>query len=276
MKVSLIQMNSVDDKAKNLAEATRLIEEAVRVEKPDWILLPETFDFIGGTTAEKRAAAETIPGGPTYRMMQDLAKKHRVFIHAGSISEKIDGDERIHNTTLVFDRDGKEIARYRKIHLFDVATPDGTEYKESAAVKPGDAVVTYDCEGVTVGCAICYDLRFPDLFQALAAKGAAVIALPAAFTMQTGKDHWEVLCRARAIETETYFCASGQTGSFRAGNGMRQTYGHSMVVDPWGHVVARASDGIGIVTTRIEPARVAQVREMIPVAKHRVKMPAGA
>ena len=272
MKVSLIQMNSVDDKAKNLDEAARLIDEAVRVEKPDWILLPETFDFIGGTTAEKRAAAETIPGGPTYLRLQGLAKKHGVFIHAGSISEKIDGDDRIHNTTVVFDRAGKEIARYRKIHLFDVVTPDGIEYKESAAVKPGDAVVTYDCEGTTVGCAICYDLRFPDLFQALAAKGAAVIALPAAFTMQTGKDHWEVLCRARAIETETYFCASGQTGSFRAGNGMRQTYGHSMVVDPWGHVVARASDGVGIVTTRIEPKRVEQVREMIPVAKHRVKI----
>ncbi len=136
----------------------------------------------------------------------------------------------------------------------------------------GHAVVTYDCEGVTVGCAICYDLRFPDLFQALAAKGAAVIALPAAFTMQTGKDHWEVLCRARAIETETYFCAAGQTGSFRAGNGMRQTYGHSMVVDPWGHVVARASDGVGIVTSRIDPKRVDAVREMIPVARHRVKV----
>ncbi|MBL8833988.1 MAG: carbon-nitrogen hydrolase family protein [Rhodospirillales bacterium] len=272
MKVSLIQMNSVDDKAKNLAEARRLIEEAVRVEKPDWILLPETFDFIGGTTAEKREAAEAIPGGPTYLMCQEMARTHRVFIHAGSISEKIDGDSRIHNTTLVFDRTGKEIARYRKIHLFDVSTPDGTEYKESAAVKPGDAVVTYDCEGVTVGCAICYDLRFPDLFQALAAKGAAVIALPAAFTMQTGKDHWEVLCRARAIETETYFCAAGQTGSFRAGNGMRQTYGHSMVVDPWGHVVARASDGVGIVTTRVDAKRVDAVREMIPVAKHRVKV----
>jgi deaminated glutathione amidase len=271
MKVSLIQMNSVDDKAKNLAEAGRLIDEAVATEKPDWILLPETFDFIGGTTAEKRAAAETIPGGPTYRMMQAAAKKHRVFIHAGSISETIEGDSRIHNTTLVFDRDGREVARYRKIHLFDVVTPDGTEYKESAAVAPGDAVVTYDCEGVTVGCAICYDLRFPDLFQALAAKGAAVIALPAAFTMQTGKDHWEVLCRARAIETETYFCAAGQTGSFRAGNGMRQTYGHSMVVDPWGHVVARASDGVGIVTSRIDAKRVDAVREMIPVAKHRVK-----
>ncbi len=272
MKVSLIQMNSVDDKAKNLAEARRLIDEAVRVEKPDWILLPETFDYIGGTTAEKLANAEAIPGGPTYRMMQEAARAHRVFLHAGSISEKIEGESRIHNTTLVFDRDGKEIARYRKIHLFDVVTPDGTEYKESASVAPGDAVVTYDCEGVTVGCAICYDLRFPDLFQALAAKGAAVIALPAAFTMQTGKDHWEVLCRARAIETETYFCAAGQTGSFRAGNGMRQTYGHSMVVDPWGHVVARASDGVGIVTSRIEPARVAAVREMIPVARHRVKV----
>jgi predicted amidohydrolase len=272
MKVSLIQMNSVDDKAKNLAEARRLIDEAVRVEKPDWILLPETFDYIGGTTAEKLANAESIPCGPTYRMMQEAARAHRVFLHAGSISEKIEGESRIHNTTLVFDRDGKEIARYRKIHLFDVVTPDGTEYKESASVAPGDAVVTYDCEGVTVGCAICYDLRFPDLFQALAAKGAAVIALPAAFTMQTGKDHWEVLCRARAIETETYFCAAGQTGSFRAGNGMRQTYGHSMVVDPWGHVVARASDGVGIVTSRIEPARVAAVREMIPVARHRVKV----
>jgi nitrilase len=272
MKVSLIQMNSVDDKAKNLAEARRLIEEAVRTEKPDWILLPETFDFIGGTTAEKRAAAETVPGGPTYLMCQEMARDHRVFIHAGSISEKIEGDSRIHNTTLVFDRAGKEVARYRKIHLFDVVTPDGTEYKESAAVAPGDAVVTYDCEGVTVGCAICYDLRFPDLFQALAAKGAAVIALPAAFTMQTGKDHWEVLCRARAIETETYFCAAGQTGSFRAGNGMRQTYGHSMVVDPWGHVVARASDGVGIVTSRLDARRVDAVREMIPVARHRVKL----
>ena len=151
-------------------------------------------------------------------MAQDLAAKHRIFIHAGSIMEKIPGDERIHNTSVVFNRAGEEIARYRKIHLFDVTTPDGASYKESATVKAGDAVVTYDCEGVTVGCSICYDLRFPDLFQALAEKGAQVIALPAAFTMQTGKDHWEVLLRARAIETETYVCASAQTGSFMVGN----------------------------------------------------------
>ena len=143
------------------------------------------------------------------RWRRQLAAKHGVFIHAGSIMEKIEGEGRIHNTSVVFDRKGKEIARYRKIHLFDVTTPDGASYKESETVKAGDAVVTYDCEGVTVGCSICYDLRFPDLFQALAEKGAQVIALPAAFTMQTGKDHWETLLRARAIETETYRLRGG-------------------------------------------------------------------
>ncbi len=131
-------------------------------------------------------------------------------------------------------------------------------------MKAGDQVVTYDCEGVTVGCSICYDLRFPDLFQALVEKGAEMIAMPAAFTMQTGKDHWEVLLRARAIETETYVCASAQTGSFTVGNEQRHTYGHSLVADPWGHVVAKASDGVGIVSARIDPARVKKVRAHDP------------
>ena len=137
-------------------------------------------------------------------------------------------------------------------------------------MKAGDPVVTYDCEGVTIGCSICYDLRFPDLFQALAEKGAQMIALPAAFTLQTGKDHWEVLLRARAIETETYVCASAQTGSFTVGNEQRQTYGHSLVADPWGHVVAKASDGVGIVSARLDLARVERVRQLIPVAEHKV------
>ena len=272
MKVALIQMNSIGDKAANLASARALIEQAVREEKPDWILLPETFDWAGGSRAQKQAAAETVPGGPAYSLCQELARTHGVFIHAGSMLEKVDGEERLHNTTVAFDRAGKEIARYRKIHLFDVSTPDGVSYKESAAIAPGDAVVTYDCEGVTVGCSICYDLRFPALFQALADKGAEMIALPAAFTQQTGKDHWEVLCRARAIETETYFCAAAQTGTFTVGNETRATYGHSLVVDPWGHVVAKASDGVGVVAARIDPARVKKVREMIPVAQHRVDL----
>ena len=142
-------------------------------------------------------------------------------------------------------------------------------------MKAGDAVVTYDCEGVTVGCSICYDLRFPDLFQALAEKGAQVIALPAAFTLQTGKDHWEMLLRARAIETETYVCASAQTGTFTVGNEQRQTYGHSLVADPWGHVVAKASDGVGLVSTRLDMAHVERVRRLIPVAQHKVSIPRG-
>ena len=213
MKVSLIQMNSISDKAANIATAQALIERAVREESPDWVLLPEQFDWAGGFRGDKLANAERFPGGAAYEMARGQAVKHGIFIHAGSIMEKVDGEDRIHNTSVVFNREGEEIARYRKIHLFDVTTPDGTAYKESATVKAGDQVVTYDCDGVTIGCSICYDLRFPDLFQALAERGAEIIALPAAFTLQTGKDHWEVLLRARAIETETYVCASAQTGS---------------------------------------------------------------
>jgi len=270
MKVSLIQMNSIADKAANLAAARALIEKAVAEESPDWVLLPEQFDWAGGIKGDKARNAETLPGGPAYSMAQELAARHGIFLHAGSFMEKIQGDERIHNTSVVFNRQGEEIARYRKIHLFDVTTPDGAAYKESATVKAGDLVVTYDCEGVTFGCAICYDLRFPGLFQALAEKGAQVIALPAAFTQQTGKDHWEVLLRARAIETETYVCASAQTGTFTVNNETRATYGHSLVADPWGLVVAKASDGIGVVSNRLDMAQVSRVRRMIPVAEHKV------
>jgi deaminated glutathione amidase len=273
MKVALIQMNSGPDKPANLAAVERLIAEAVAAEAPDWICLPECFDYLGGTRDGKREAAEILPDGPAYRLVQELAHRHRVFIHAGSMLERVPGQDRLHNTTVAFDRGGREVARYRKIHMFDITAPDGTDYRESASFKPGDALATYACEGVTVGCAICYDLRFPMLFQALADRGATVVALPAAFTLQTGKDHWEVLCRARAIETQTYVCAAAQWGSFAQGPETRHTYGHSMVVDPWGQVVARASDGVGFETARLDPARVAKVRAMIPVARHRVPLP---
>jgi predicted amidohydrolase len=272
MKISLVQMNSVSDKPRNLEQARMLIERTVAEDNPDWIGLPEVWDFIGGSRRDKLAAAEELPGGPAWSLMRELAAKHRVFIHAGSLLEKVPGEDRMHNTTIVFDRAGREIARYRKIHMFDITAPDGAAYRESAAFAAGDAVVTYDCEGITFGCSICYDLRFPYLFQALAEKGAQVIALPAAFTMQTGKDHWDVLCRARAIETETYFLAAAQTGPHMQGNETRHTYGHSLVADPWGHIVAKASDGVGTVSARIDPAQVARVRKMIPVAEHRVTL----
>ncbi|MDO9440804.1 MAG: carbon-nitrogen hydrolase family protein [Beijerinckiaceae bacterium] len=272
MKIALIQMNSTDDKSANLAQAARLIEAAVAAEKPDWISLPEVFDFMGGSRADKAAAAEAFPDGDAYRLMSDLARRHGVHIHAGSMLEKIPGEDRLGNTTVAFDRTGAEVARYRKIHMFDVTTPDGQDYRESATMKPGVDVVTYECEGVTVGCAICYDLRFPALFQALMSRGAQLIALPSAFTMQTGKDHWDVLCRARAIETQTYFAAAAQTGQFRQGGETRSTYGHSLIADPWGLVIAKASDGPGFVTARIELDRLARVRSQIPVAQHRVSL----
>ena len=272
MKISLIQMNSVADKAANIAAATGLIERAVAEEQPDWVALPECFDFLGARRADKMAAAEVLGEGPAYTAMRDLAARHGIVIHAGSMLERVAGEDRIHNTTVVFDRSGGEIARYRKIHMFDIVTPDGVAYSESASFKPGESVVTYVCEGITIGCSICYDLRFPALFQALVAKGVQLIALPSAFTMQTGKDHWEVMCRARAIETQAYFAAPAQTGTHMIGEEKRQTYGHSMVIDPWGHVVARASDGPGITSARIDPARVATVRQGMPVQAHRVAL----
>jgi len=271
MKVAPIQMNSVSSKEANIAEATRLIDQVVAEEKPDWVLLPEHFNWAGGGSQEKRANADQVPGGAAYEAMKALAARHRIWIHAGSLLEAIPGEERIYNTTCVFNRDGKEVARYRKIHLFDIVTPDGVEYKESATIKGGRDVVTYDCEGLCVGCTICYDLRFAELFQALVDEGADIIAVPASFTVQTGRDHWDVLLRARAIETQTYVVAAGQCGYFTTARGeKRYTYGHSLVADPWGHVIAKASDGPGYVTARLDKARIERVRRDMPVDQHRI------
>jgi nitrilase len=272
MKIGVIQMNSVSDVAANIGDASALIDRCVELERPDWISMPEHWNWAGGSTAEKiQNADDPIPTGKAYKAASDLARRHGVWVHAGSLMERSADGRKLHNTTVVFDRQGREVAVYRKIHLFDVSLPDGMEYKESASVLPGRSIVTYHCEGLQVGCAICYDLRFPELFQGLTAAGAEMIVLPSAFTLQTGKDHWEVLCRARAIETQTYFVAPGQTGYFLApGNERRYTYGHSLVADPWGHVVAKASDGVGFITARIDKAYIAACRAQIPVAKHKV------
>lgn len=258
-------------KADNLERAATLIDQVVNAENPDWIGLPEVFDQMGGSLDQKRAAAEPMPGGPGYELMQSLARRHKVFIHAGSMLERVPGEARVGNTTIVFDRTGSEVARYRKIHMFDITAPDGVQYRESDFYLPGRDIITYNCEGLIFGCAICYDLRFPNLFQALITAGAQVIVLPAAFTLQTGKDHWEALLRARAIETETYICAPGQTGAHFQDGERRVTWGHSMIVDPWGCVTAQVSDGEGWVVGRLDAQRIANVRQLIPVAKHRLE-----
>ncbi|MYN13937.1 carbon-nitrogen hydrolase family protein [Pusillimonas sp. TS35] len=265
MKVTLIQTNSGADRAANLDQAARLMEAAVQADHPDLIILPEYFDFYAGEKEGKLTLAEDAPGGSAYTRMRDFAIRHKVWVHAGSLVERIPGDARVYNTTVVFDREGREVARYRKINMFDIVAPDGTQYRESATVKPGTEIMTYDLEGFRIGGAICFDLRFYAIFEEMMRRNVDIIALPAAFTLQTGKDHWEVLCRARAIETQTYFLAPGQTGTHLINGERRMTYGHSLVCDPWGHVVAKASDGVGFVSARLERAQIARARSLIPM-----------
>ncbi|MGH6943357.1 MAG: carbon-nitrogen hydrolase family protein, partial [Geminicoccaceae bacterium] len=198
--------------------------------------------------------------------LQELAARHRIVLHGGSLIEQ-DGDQ-IFNTTVVFDRDGRELARYRKLHLFDITTPDGKEYRESKTFGRGARVVAYDALGTRIGCSICYDVRFAELYLELARQGAKVILVPAAFTLQTGRDHWEVLLRARAIETQTYVLAPAQWG--RYAGGARVNYGHSLIADPWGHVIAKAQDKVGYIALRLDLDEVERVRARMPCAQHRV------
>ncbi|OJF90693.1 carbon-nitrogen hydrolase family protein [Pararhizobium antarcticum] len=273
MKISLIQMNSQPDRDHNLRQALRLMQDAVDRDDPKLIILPEHFDWSGGTPREKFDAADAVPGGRAYDILQDFAASHRVWLHAGSLLERVEGSDRIRNTTVIFDADGIEVARYRKIHLFDIVAPDGKAYRESETVERGTDLLIYEINGLRIGCAICYDLRFSRLFDRLTQAGVDVIILPAAFTLQTGKDHWEVLCRARAIEFQVYFVACGQWGAYPAAGGeTRHTYGNSLVCDPWGQVIARASDTVGVITSYLDIDRVRAVRNLIPMETHRLDL----
>ncbi len=275
MRVSVVQFSPGHDKASNIEQARGLIERAVVRDRADLAVLPEVWSCLGGDIGAKMAASETLPqagsdeaGGPAYTFLRDMARRHGIFVHGGSIGER--AGDRLFNTTLVFDPDGREIARYRKIHLFDITGPDGTVYGESRTYGAGEDVVLYRAHGLTVGCAICYDMRFPELFLALRRKGADLIILPAAFTLHTGKDHWEVLLRARAIETQCWIAASATVGKHQDGKGAaRETFGHSLIADPWGMVVARASDGAGIASAVIDTALSAKIRRDMPVLEHR-------
>jgi predicted amidohydrolase len=277
MKIAAIQMNTRSDKAANLSQARALAAAAVAADAPDMLVLPEVFAFMGGAVADKRAAAEELPeagedGGPAYECLRGMAREHGVFVHGGSFVERAveEDGENFYNTTIAFDPAGAELARYRKIHLFDVSTPDGRAYRESATFGAGREVVTYMAGDVRVGCSICYDLRFAELYLRLAEAGADVIMVPAAFTLQTGKDHWEVLLRARAIETQAWVVAAAQTGTYAEGNDERASWGHSMIVDPWGHIRAQAGDGTGHAAAGIDLDYLKLVRQRIPVADHRV------
>jgi len=274
MRASLIQFEAGADRAANMQAVDALLGQAMAGAKPDIISLPEMWSCLGGDRATKLAQAEALPAfgapgeGPLWRYLSATARRHAITLHGGSIGER--EGERLFNTTLVFGPDGAELARYRKIHLFDITTPNGQGYHESSLFGAGTAVVTATAPGLTLGLSICYDLRFPELFLALRRAGAEAICVPAAFTAETGRDHWEVLLRARAIETQCYVLAAATCGTHHdAGGRPRQTWGHAMIIDPWGAVLAQLDDQPGIATAALAPAQLTRVRDAMPVLQHR-------
>ncbi len=277
MRACVVQMNPGADKAANIAAAERLIAAAVAEDRPDLVSLPEMWTSLGGSRETRLRNAEALPspggeGGPAYEALRALARRHHLFVHGGSLAEAAEG--RLFNTTVMFDRDGSEIARYRKIHLFDIETPDGTGYRESATYGHGQDIVTAPLGTtplgpLTAGLSICYDVRFPELYLALRRRGATVIFVPSAFTLQTGKDHWEVLLRARAIETQCWIIAAATSGRHEERGEPRFTYGHSLIADPWGQVVAMVPDGPGFATARLDLAAGERIRRNMPSLAHR-------
>ena len=263
-RIAAIQMTSGPDKARNLESAERLVRRAA-LEGATWVGLPETFNWLG-PEADRPAAAETL-GGATLTTAAGWARDLKVTLLAGSILEAGAPDGRLHNTSVLLGPDGKQHAVYRKIHLFDVDVGDGTPYRESAAVAPGTEPVAMELGGgAKLGMSVCYDLRFPELYRRLSREGATLLAVPAAFTLTTGKDHWEVLLRARAIENQAYVMAPAQWGKHST---HRETYGHAMVVDPWGLVVARCSHGEGVAVADYDSALLARIRRDLPALQHR-------
>jgi predicted amidohydrolase len=254
-------MNTCKDKAENLATAAGLIDRLAK-DGARLVVLPEYFNYLG---PEKHWArnSEKLQDSKSLAVIQEKAVQHRIHIHAGSFMEKL--DDRIHNTAVVFDTAGEILACYRKLHLFDVEVPGGRKYLESATITPGSEIVTFSIGSITFGMATCYDLRFPELFRVLAARGAQVVLLPAAFTMMTGKDHWELLLRARAVENLCYIAAADQYGSCPP---TTTSFGRSMVVDPWGVVISQAGDGVTAITADIDIARLQEIRQTFPALQH--------
>ena len=257
------QMCSTADRARNLDTAVRLVGEAADL-GARLVGLPENFAFMG-PEEQRQAGAETLDG-PSLSALREVARRRRVFVLAGSIAEKVDVPGKTANTSALIADDGSLVATYRKIHLFDVNIPDGARYAESEVVVPGEVAVVAPTVLGRIGLTICYDLRFPELYRKLSSLGAQILTIPAAFTLFTGKDHWEVLVRARAIENLAYVVAPAQVGRHSAN---RQTFGNAMVVDPWGVVLARCADGEGVCLAPFSRARQEQVRQELPALKHR-------
>jgi len=262
MRVAVCQLNARDDRAENLKTARNLLQRAADG-GADLAVLPEYVDYLG--RAHTAPAPESVDG-EFGTFFADAARELGMWVLAGSFHETGPDPEHTYNTTLVFDRSGALAATYRKIHLYDVEIPGRVSYRESASVAPGESTSILDVERIRLGLSICYDLRFPELYRQLAIGGATVLVVPAAFMLHTGRDHWEVLLRARAIENQCYVLAAGQIGNHDPD---RTCFGRSMVIDPWGTVIAQAPDVAGVTFADLDLARLAEIRETLPSLANR-------
>jgi predicted amidohydrolase len=265
MWVAAVQLNSTPNQEANLARAQTLVEKAA-ARGAQLVALPEHFACLG-SAADTAAAAQPLDG-PLVTRFRELAARLQIFLLLGSFPERSPGKARPYNTSLLLAPQGKIIAHYRKLHLFDVDLPGAQPFRESEHTQPGEEVVTVALPGTsfTAGLAICYDLRFPELFRNQVDQGANLILLPAAFTARTGRDHWEVLLRARAIENLAYVVAPAQYGQHMPG---RRSYGRSLIVDPWGTLLAQAPDGEGVILAQLDYERLQRLRRELPALRHR-------
>jgi predicted amidohydrolase len=259
---AVVQMTSTTDVERNLAVAEALVQRAA-ARGAGFVGLPENFVFL-------RSEGQPVPApqdldGPWVLRMAELARRLRVTLLLGSLPERVPGDARVRNTSVLLGPDGTRIAVYRKIHLFDIDLPGMEDLKESKSVVPGDEVVVAETVLGPVGLSICYDLRFPELYRELARRGARVLCIPSAFTERTGKAHWEVLLRARAIENLAYVLAPAQVGQHGGG---RASHGQAMIVDPWGTVLAQVPDGEGVAVAELDFDRLEQKRRELPALAH--------
>ena len=265
VRVAVIQMSSQADLDQNLARVAELVGRAAS-EGAELIALPENFAYLGPPDG-RRALAEKLDGsGPILRAVTDLARRHRIVLVAGAMPERSDDPARPYQTCVAVGSDGAVLAAYRKIHLYDVTLSETERYCESDSMTRGSEVVSVAARGFTMGLSICYDLRFPELYRRLVDRGAHLLLTPASFTWTTGKDHWFILVRARAIESQSYVVAAAQSGTDFAG---RRTFGGSVIVDPWGDIVAQCSDGEGIAFATVDRARIEEVRRKLPSLEHR-------
>jgi predicted amidohydrolase len=264
LTIAALQVNAGEHPEENLAVVEQLLDQAAGM-GAQCVCLPEYWSYLGPYAGFDRVA-QTLPG-PLIARLQEKARQYGVIVHGGSIVERhpqLTG--KFYNTSVLIDRTGEIVATYRKIHLFDVNLTNGEKHYESERIAPGNAIVTAEVAGIVFGLSICYDLRFPELYRLLALRGAQVILVPAGFTLHTGRDHWEVLLRARAIENLCYVVAPAQVGSYPPN---RQCFGRSLVVDPWGLVLAQAPDLPCVTLARIDLEAVERARAQIPSLENR-------